>query len=318
MDEFDLIKTYFAPLAREFSGSLGLIDDAAVIAVPLGQELVITKDAISEGVHFIGNENPSQLAKKLLRVNLSDLAAMGAKPLCYFLALMLPKETSEEWIKNFADGLAEDQREFSIHLAGGDTTSTHGALSFSMTALGTVPAGKALKRSGAKQGDKVYVSGTLGDSALGLMALRSESKDDFLIRRYLLPEPRIALGQKLIGTATACMDISDGLVQDLGHICRASGVGATIYRDTLPLSEPARALIQKDSNLWEAPLSGGDDYELLFTVSEKNHSVLETLSRELHPPIMMIGEITEGNGVRALDATGNEITLTKKGFRHFS
>ncbi len=249
MDEFDLIEKYFKPLARGFPGSLNLTDDAAVFSIPAGCELVVTTDAISEGVHFIGDEAPELIARKLLRVNLSDLAAMGATPLCYFLAGMLPKTTEAHWVKRFAEGLAEDQKQFRINIAGGDTISTHGALSLSVTALGTVPKGKALRRSGAKPGDIIYVSGTLGDSALGLSCHCEQSsacktQDPFLINRYLLPEPRIALGQKLIGIANACMDISDGLVQDLGHICKASGVGATIHRDKLPLSEAGAKIHQ--------------------------------------------------------------------------
>ncbi len=312
MDEFALIKKCFAPLAKDFPGSLNLTDDAAVFAVPAGQELVVTKDAIVEGVHFLGHEEPGLIARKLMRVNLSDLAAMGATPLCYFLAVMLPKTTGIEWLQRFAAGLTADQQEFAIHLAGGDTTATPGPLCLSLTALGTVPEGKALKRSGAKVGDLVYVSGTLGDAALGLKLLqgnpsprRGEGK---LVDRYLLPQPRIALGQQLRGLASACIDVSDGLVQDLGHICETSGTGADIERDKIPLSETAAQMIKDNPALWDAVLAGGDDYELLFTLPP---------GKEALPGCMRIGIMTEGRDVRVLDESGKLVTMGKKGFRHF-
>jgi thiamine-monophosphate kinase len=313
MDEFFLIDTCFKPLAHNFPGSLNLTDDAAIIAVPPGHELVTTTDAISEGVHFIGNEDAALIAKKLLRVNLSDLAAMGAKPLCYVLTIMLPKNTKAAWVKRFARGLAEDQKLFRIHLAGGDTVSTRGTKSFSITAFGTVAKGKSLKRSSAKTGDSIYVSGTLGDSALGLR-FRNNA---FLFKRYLLPEPRLALGQKLVGTANACMDISDGLVQDLGHICRASKAGAKLYRDKLPLSQAAQKLIKKDQKLWELVLGGGDDYELLFTVPASKKAALKKLSAALKLPLTEIGTITKGKEVKVLDENGKMLKLKRKGFQHF-
>jgi thiamine-monophosphate kinase len=314
MHEFDLIKTYFAPLAASFPGSLNLTDDAALVDVPAGQQLVITKDAICEGVHFIGNESPALIARKLLRVNLSDLAAKGAAPLCYVLALMLPKNTSEEWIRDLARGLAEDQKTFGIHLAGGDTTATRGALNLSLTALGTIPQGGMLKRSGAKVGDRIYVSGTLGDSALGLFALQNNSHTPhgYLVERYQLPEPRLALGQALRGIVNASMDISDGLVQDLRHICKTSSVGAIIHSQKIPLSGAAR----NQPNALEAALSGGDDYELLFTASAEKTSAISTLAQELQLPLTCIGSITNEESVRILDAKGNPIALARGGFEH--
>ncbi len=320
MDEFSLISTYFKPLARGFPGSLNLGDDAAIISVPAGSELVVTKDAVSVGVHFIGNEDARLIAKKSLRVNLSDLAAMGATPLCYFLAMMLPKGTTEDWLKRFAEGLAEDQNEFHIHLAGGDTISTQGTLSFSVTAIGTVPAGKALRRSGAKMGDTIYVSGTLGDSALGLQLLRHPGvgRDPYLINRYYLPQPRISLGQKLISIAHACMDISDGLVQDLGHICKISGVGATINRDKLPLSKSVRKCIEGDEEFWDCALSGGDDYELLFTAPPEKEPTIKALAEDLKLPLTAIGKITGDDGITLLDETGKPLVITGRGFKHFS
>lgn len=328
MDEFALIKTHFAPLAKNFSGALNLADDAAVIAPPPGHELVVTKDAISAGVHFTDNEPPGLIAQKLLRVNLSDLAAMGATPLCYFLALILPSSLSfsgltresipmdprlkaeddrTKWIAAFAAGLAGDQETFGIALAGGDTTATKGKLALSLTALGTLPAGSALKRSGAKPGDQIFVSGTLGDAALGL-----ESNDAFLKRRYRLPEPRVALGQRLRGIASACMDISDGLAQDLGHICEASGIGAVIHRPLLPLSDAAK----QHPLAHDAALSGGDDYELLFTAPPEKENTVAALAKELNLPLTRIGEMVSGKEVAVLDEAGKPLKV-KPGYRHF-
>lgn len=317
MHEFDLIHRYFRPLAQGFSGSLNLGDDAALIQAPEGHELVITKDAISAGVHFIGHEDAALVAKKLLRVNLSDLAAKGATPLCYFLALMLPRDTEEAWVKRFAEGLAEDQKLFNIHLAGGDTIATRGPLSCSITALGTVPDGAMLRRNTARPGDILFVSGTLGDSALGLKLLQahaapafSEAEKDFLQNRYLLPQPRLTLGQQLHGIASACMDVSDGLVQDLGHICAASGVGAVIEAQKLPVSQAAYHAIETTPEWGLLVFSGGDDYELLFTVPpDKSHLVPADCAR--------IGEITEGNGVIVRGDDGQPMELKHKGFRHF-
>lgn len=332
MDEFGLIKTYFKPLAADYSGSLALSDDAAIIDVPPGMQLAITKDAISEGVHFLGEENPSLIAKKLLRVNVSDLAAMGASPLCYFLAAMLPKETDEAWVSQFAKGLHQDQERYAIYLAGGDTIATRGKLSFSVTAVGLVEKGKALKRSGAKPGDEIYVSGTLGDSALGLMSLRTQRnnlgwviatpnsprEDDprFLTYRYLLPEPHIALGHRLSGIATACIDVSDGLVQDLDQLCAASHVGATIHRHLIPRSKAAQALLDKDPLLWDAVTGGGDDYQLLFTVPVEKASALRQLANDLSLPLTKIGVIGEGEETVVLDENGKPLAVAK-GFQHF-
>ena len=355
MDEFDLIDRFFKPLARGFRGSLDLTDDAALIAIPDGMELVITKDAISEGIHFIGNEDPALIAKKLLRVNLSDLAAKGAKPIAYFLALMLPSTLSSprrrgsisttdprvkpeddriEWIERFAQGLQEDQALYNIHLAGGDTTATLGRKSFSITAIGTVPKGQMLRRSTARVGDIIFVSGTLSDSALGLSLLSPapvggrmgggyllegpslksphpgpppNGEEDYLINRYLLPQPRLELGLLLHGVASACMDISDGLVQDLGHICKASGVAAMIEADKIPLSPAARA---QPDHLTQA-LTSGDDYELLFTVPPENIlNVPEGCAQ--------IGVIKEGTGVTVISSDDQPMTLAHKGYRHFT
>ena len=353
MDEFGVIAKYFKPLAANFAGSLNLCDDAAIISPPSGCELVITKDALSQGIHFIGNEDPALIAGKALRVNLSDLAAMGATPLCYFLALMLPKNTSEQWLEKFASGLKQTGDEFAVSLAGGDTTATNDSLSISITAIGSVPIGAALRRNGAKIGDDIYVSGTLGDSALGLELLLRHPREvghdnEFFINRYLTPQPRITLGIALRGIANSAMDISDGLVQDLGHICDSSNVGAVIYADRIPCSrtylesrcgeaktavfenrtasvhtstcgaEAQKTLfVASNSRDYECVLTGGDDYELLFTASPDKKPEIEQLAKKLSLPLTCIGKITAGNDVQVLDEDGKTIELNKKGFSHF-
>lgn len=323
VNEFTFIRDLLAPLARSFPGALGLADDAAAFSIPEGRELIVTKDALAEGVHFTGREPARLIAQKLLRVNLSDLAAMGADPLCYFLALLLPASVGDNWLADFASGLAEDQKLFNIALAGGDTARTPGPLCLSLTALGTVPAGRALRRSGARAGDAVYVSGTIGDAALGLKIERGEiacgiAEDaEYLHARYLLPQPRLALGAALRGIAAAAVDISDGLAADLAHICESSGTGALIRADAVPLSPPARALLERDGSLLASILSGGDDYELCFAVAAEKCARAEEISRALGIPIAPIGEITAGGGVRITDARGRDIVLPAPGYTHF-
>jgi thiamine-monophosphate kinase len=317
MDEFTLIRTYFAPLAAGFRGSLNLTDDAAVLDIPAGNQLIATTDTIVEGVHFIGSEDPSMIAKKLLRVNLSDLAAMGATPYAYLLAGTLPKKVNVNWVKKFAKGLSEDQKLFGIALAGGDTTASFGPLTLTITALGLIPKCKALRRNGAKAGDDIYVSGTIGDSALGLLCLKKKlPRDRYLQLRYLLPQPRVALGEKLRGVANACIDISDGLMQDLGHICHTSKTCARLDRPMIPLSPPARKLIEKKSALWNAILSGGDDYELLFTAPKDKASAVAAISRNLKIPTTRIGSITTGKNIVVEDG-GKIVTPAKTGYKHF-
>lgn len=308
MNEFPLIQKYFVPLSKQFKGSLALSDDAALLDIPAGFQLAVTKDAIAQGVHFIGTEDPALIARKLLRTNLSDLAAMGAQPLCYFLSLALPKPLSEDYIARFAAGLAEDQEIFSIHLAGGDTIATHGTPIFSITAHGLVPQGKALRRNGARAGDAIYVSGTLGDAALGLGRAQDPAipSHDALVQRYLLPQPRLELGRQLRGRATSCIDISDGLLQDLSHVCTASHTGAEIHVEQLPISAAARELLNTSPQLMSLIYSGGDDYELLFTLPAGVAAPEHTTH---------IGTITDTPSVRLL-SQGVEISAAQKGYAH--
>jgi thiamine-monophosphate kinase len=315
--EFEFITRRLRPLATA-RGALDLADDAALLDPSPGRQLVLAKDAMVAGVHFLEDDPPAQIARKLVRVNLSDLAAMGAAPLGYLLALARPKEIADHWLGEFCAGLAADNTEFRIALLGGDTVSTPGPLTLSLTAIGEVPKGAALLRRGARAGDDVWVSGTLGDAALGLKVLQGEidAEDDaraYLVERYRLPRPRLALGEALRGIATAAIDISDGLVADLGHILEVSGIGAELHADALPLSTAARDLPAAR----DAALAGGDDYELLFTAPPERRAEVEALSRRLDLPISRIGAIDAGPGLRILDAAGRIVEPRSKGWAHF-
>jgi len=327
-DEFALIRRLWAPLARGFADAYGLADDVAYLApggglLGAGEEVVLKTDAIVAGVHFLADDPAELVARKLLRVNLSDLAAKGARPLVYLLTLMLPESYDEAWLERFAAGLAADQGEFGIVLAGGDTVAMPGPLALSLTAVGAIPAGARLLRQDAKAGDAVFVSGTIGDAALGLLALRdglagvSAEERRFLSERYRLPRPRLALGERLRGLAHATMDISDGLIGDLEHIAAASGVSATIEAASVPLSPAARTALAADAGLIERVLAGGDDYELLFTAPPARGDALSALGRELGVPVTRVGSIREGEGVVALDAERRPIKLAHTGYRHF-
>ena len=319
--EFELIRRYFAPLSGR--GSLSLTDDAAILQPRAGWSVVATVDTVISGVHFLAEDPPDLVARKALRVNLSDLAAMGAEPLGYLLVAAFPPQTEEAWVARFAQGLALDQAEFEIGLLGGDTAATPGPLSLTITALGQVEAGRALLRSGASPGDRVYVSGTLGDGALGLKVARgagaglAASSRAFLLERYRLPRPRLQLGRHLVGIATAALDVSDGLAADLGHICATSKVGAAIEAARVPLSPAARALIDAgEANLAEA-LTGGDDYELLFTAPAQAEPALARIAAELDLPLTRLGEIRAEPGLHVLDEGGRPIALGSGGYRHF-
>lgn len=320
--EFERIARLFAPLAADFEGALGLTDDAALIRPAGGHDLVVTTDTIVSSVHYIGDEPPGLVARKLLRVNLSDLASMGATPLAYTLNIALPSSLEDAWLEAFVEGLAADQTEFEISLAGGDSVSTPGPVTLTITAFGEAPAGKALRRSGARPGDRVYVTGTVGDGALGLKArkgtlgaLAAEHRD-YLADRYGLPRPRVACGPRLIGIAHAAIDVSDGLVADLAHIADISGVAAVVEAASVPLSSAAAAAIEQDPDLRETVLTGGDDYELLFTAPPDAGEAVATLAREVGVAMTAVGRIEPGTGVRVTDAGGNDIPLAAPGFVH--
>jgi thiamine-monophosphate kinase len=321
--EFELIARHLAPLARDVPGALGLTDDAAWIDAGSNMHWVVTSDALVEGVHFLPDDPAEAVAAKALRVNLSDLAAKGAAPRFYLMDLILPKERDEPWVKVFAAGLAADQDEFGIRLIGGDTTSTPGPVTIAITALGQVEAGKMLLRGGARAGDDVYVSGTIGDAALGLIVLRGglnrlgaiKRKD--LMRRYRLPQPRTTLGPRLVDLANAAIDVSDGLVADLGHICETSGLAAAIEEASVPLSPAAAQAVREHPALMSSVLTGGDDYEILFTAPPGAARSLAALSRKLDLPLTRIGEMREGRGVTVLRPDGEAREIEKAGWQHF-
>lgn len=324
-DEFELIRRHLAPLAAGAPGALGLADDAALLVPPEGAELVITADALVAGVHFLPDDPAGQVARKLLRVNLSDLAAMGARPLGYLFTAAWPAPLDEPWLVAFVAGLAEDQRQFGLSLLGGDTTRTPGRLTLSLTALGAIAPGRALRRSTARAGDDVYVSGSIGDGALGLMACRGEgprlsaAERAYLVDRYRLPQPRLALGQALAeeGLASAAIDVSDGLAADLGHILETSGLAAVVEAPALPLSAAARAALAAEPALLATLITGGDDYELAFTAAPGRAGDIAALADRLDLPLTRIGRLTEGRGLTVLDASGAELSLATKGWTHF-
>jgi thiamine-monophosphate kinase len=314
--EFALIARHFAPLAG--AGALDLSDDAALLDPPPGRTLVLAADAMVEGVHFLPEDPPGTVGRKLLRVNLSDLAAMGAEPLGYLLTTAFTRGTPDAWVRDFAAGLAEDQAAFGLSVLGGDTVATPGPATFSLTILGTVAPGRALRRRGARPGDEVWVSGTIGDGALGLLTLTGQlPADDALAQRYRLPEPRLALGRALPGIARAAMDVSDGLAQDLGHLCRQGGCGALIEALRVPLSPAARAVLRGSPALLPRLLTGGDDYELLFTAAPGDAPRVEAASREAGVPVTRIGRIVAGDAVTVLDGQGNALALGAGGWSHF-
>ena len=321
--EFDLIERFFRPLSRAAPGAFALRNDGALLTPADGESLVVTKDLMVAGVHYPEGEEPSILARRLLRVNLSDLAAMGATASSYALGLALPADVADDWVEAFAAGLAHDQETFGVALIGGDMVGTNGPAVLSLTAFGTVAEGDCLTRSGAGVGDDIYVSGTIGDATLGLRAVRGElaalTAEDraALAERFRLPEPRLALGAALVGTATCAIDVSDGLVADLGHICEESGVAAHIEAASVPLSEPAQHALEMGEAAVADLVTGGDDYELLFCAPPAQRSAMEALGRRLDLPLTRIGVIEGGEDVTVMDADGQPLKLGRAGYRHF-
>lgn len=323
--EFDLIARYFAPLARNTPGALGLQDDAVTFTPPAGCELVLTTDALTADLHFLRSDPPDLIARKMLRVNLSDLAGKGAKPLGYLMTTAFDQSVDEAWVKKFAEGLAQDQAEFGLTLLGGDTTATPGPLALTATLIGSVPAGRALRRTGAKPGDRILVTGTIGDGYFGLGTLRGEfghlpvEHRRFLTARYQLPEPRVAFGQALTERklGQAGMDISDGLAADLSHMCAASGCGAQVTLPQVPISPALAELLADDPNLLLSAVTGGDDYELILAVAPDQVAAAHAAAAVSNTQITEIGVFTIGKDVIFTDSDGQSVALPKAGFTHF-
>jgi thiamine-monophosphate kinase len=320
-----LIARYFRPVATD-SGALGLTDDAAILK-PSGEDIVVTTDAIVEGVHFLPDDPPDTVARKALRVNLSDLAAKGATPAGFVLTLAL-RTADEAWLTAFARGLGEDATLFRCPLLGGDTVSTPGPLMISITAFGRVAPGKMVRRSGAKAGDRVVVSGTIGDAALGLAFLKRDEMAtalgandgirEMLVERYRIPQPRVALAQAVRDHASAAMDVSDGLAGDLTKLCAASGVSAIVNAPTIPFSGALAMLMDQYHGVLEFAVSGGDDYEILCTIPDNRMEAFDQVATRAGVAVTSIGTIVAGSSVpRFIDAHGVEIALQRLSHSHF-
>ena len=323
--EDSLIARYFKPIAID-PGAFGLTDDAAILKA-LGEDIVVTSDAIVEGVHYLASDPPDTIARKALRTNLSDLAAKGATPAGFVLTLAL-RVADENWLEPFARGLGEDARSFACPLLGGDTVSTPGPVMISITAFGRVAEGRMVRRSGARPGDRVMVSGTIGDATLGLdilkngviaKALASDPKgSEMLVARYRVPEPRNTLATAVRDYASAAMDVSDGMAGDLAKLCAASGVTAVIDTLSIPASATAAGLLSRGVVGLEALIAGGDDYEILCTVPEARADSFAAAARQAGVAVTDIGTIMAGEGLpRFLDGEGSELALTRLSHSHF-
>ncbi|MGO4868997.1 MAG: thiamine-phosphate kinase [Roseiarcus sp.] len=320
--EDELIARYFAPLAGP--GGLGLNDDVALLTPPPGRELVLTTDALVAGVHFFADDPAGAIARKALRVNLSDLAAKGAEPIGFLLDLALPAGWTAPWLEAFAAALGEDAAHYHCPLLGGDTVKTPGPLTLAITALGAVDTGRMAARGGVRPSDRLYVSGAIGDAALGLR-LRlgqgpelAEAHRRYLLERYLLPQPRLALAPAMAAHADAGMDVSDGFVGDLKKMLRVSGVTARVELARLPLSPAARAAIAADPALFEIAATGGDDYELIAAVAPEKSAAFEAAAAAAGVAVTPVGEASAGDGPpRFIGPDGREATFRRGAFSHF-
>jgi thiamine-monophosphate kinase len=322
LGEDDLIARYFAPLAGP--AGLGLRDDAALMRPPPGEELVLTADALVAGVHFFADDPPGGIARKALRVNLSDLAAKGARPLGFLLTLALPGDWREGWLAAFAEGLGADAAAYDCPLIGGDTVATPGPLTLSVTAIGSIPAGRMARRTGVTPGDRLYVTGTIGDAAIGLRVRQGRGPDipladkAFLLERYLTPEPRLALIGAMAAHADGGMDVSDGFAGDLAKMLDVSGVSARVPIFRLPLSRAARAAIAADPGLFEVAATGGDDYEILASARPESAPAFEAGAAAAGVPLTFIGEAVEGRRPPSfVGPDGNPVVFARGAYSHF-
>ena len=322
LGEDALIARFFAPYAGP--AALGLRDDAALLTPPAGADLVLTTDALVAGVHFFADDPPESIARKALRVNLSDLAAKGARPLGYLLSLALPGDWTEAWLDAFAAALGADGADYGCPLVGGDTVKTPGPLTLSITAFGSVPSGRMAARTGVRAGDRLYVTGTIGDAAIGLKIRQGRGPDiphaerDFLVRRYLEPQPRVALAAAMAAHANGGMDVSDGFVGDLTKMLAVSGDTARIPVYRLPLSQPARAAIAANSDLFACALGGGDDYEIIASVPPGSAPAFEAEAAAAGVPVTAFGEAVEGHEPpRFVGPDGGAVTFKHGSYSHF-
>lgn len=326
--EDELIATTFAPLAAGFAGALGLKDDCAVLTPPPGEDLVLTTDAVAEGVHFLPDDAPADIAWKALAVNVSDLTAKGARPIAYLLSVAFPTQPERAWLDAFAQGLAAAQGAFGMVLAGGDTDRRPGPFSATVTAIGSVPEGRMVQRATARAGDVLFLSGTLGDGALGLLLRQEPGRGvemgldaagaEALVARYLRPTPRLALAPHLVAFATAAMDVSDGLVKDCGRLARASGLGATLDVALLPFSAPVRTALARQPGLLATALTGGDDYEVLAAVAPDLAEAFRAAAAGSGVAVTAVGRLAEGAGVAVAGPDGQPLDVgAGGGWDHF-
>ncbi len=315
--EFELIARHFTRPAK--NAVLGVGDDCALVDITNGMDLAVSTDTMVSGTHFFPDVDPENLGHKALAVNLSDMAAMGAMPYWVLLALTLPK-VDDVWLAAFAKGFFDLADEYNVSLIGGDTT--RGPLTLTVTIMGEVPAGAALRRNGAKAGNDIWVSGNLGDAALavahrhGRIKLEEADYKEAVMRLYE-PTPRVSLGQALRGMATSAIDISDGLLADLGHICRLSGVGATVEIAAIPVSAIGAKHASSDAGL-SAIMAGGDDYELCFTAPPNSRDSIADLAEGLGIPLTRIGQVRRGKGVHIVGPDGKPMKIDGRGFDHFA
>lgn len=322
-----LIQGYLAPLAAAFPGAHGLRDDAASLTLPAGEELVVTMDAVAEGVHFFADDAPEDIAWKALAVNVSDLIGKGARPVAYLMALAFPEAPEERWLARFAAGLAAAQAQFGIVLAGGDTDRRPASLSVTITAMGAVPSGRMVQRATAKAGDVLFVSGTLGDAAFGLKLHETSSLSETwrldapqaqaLVARYLRPEPPLRLVDALREHASASMDLSDGLVKDLGRLAQASKVHAVVRGKDVPLSQPVKQIVSAAPECFSVALTGGDDYEVLAAVPRERAERFRASAAAAGINVTEIGAIEQGEGILVEDLSGRPLDFEKPGWEHF-
>ena len=327
LGEDAIVQTFLAPLAQGLPGAFGLRDDCAALSIPPGCELVIKTDPVRAGVHFLVDDRPEDIAWKALAVNVSDLAAKGAEPLAYTLALSFPERPTRDWMQRFARGLAEAQAAFGCQLCGGDTDHAPGPLSIAVPAFGVIPTGRMIRRGTAQPSDCILVSGTIGDAALGLAVRQSAAEiaswpidgptRDQLRQRYLRPNPRLVLRDLLRRYATAAMDVSDGLIKDLDRLCRASHVGAQADLMAVPLSVAARAIAGADDAIQRRLVTHGDDYEILCTMPKTAVVAAQGLARMAGIPLTVIGHIQAGHDVAWRDANGSLIIWDRPGYDHF-
>lgn len=326
LSETELIQTYLAPLAAGAPGAFGLKDDAALIETEAGFDLVVSTDPVIAGVHFFADDAPQDIAWKALAVNVSDLAAKGAEPFAYTMALAFPEAPRRDWMAAFSSGLREAQAAFGCALIGGDTDRTPGPLSIGVSAFGKVPRGLMVRRSGAKIGDHVFVTGTIGDSVLGLQLRKSPeafgaslSKSDleFLLGRYLRPQPRVALVPLLRTFASAGLDVSDGLMKDAARLAGGANAALNMQFEALPLSRAARSVLAIGPQFAQSLVTGGDDYEILCAVAPQNHQAFVDAARQLSIATAEIGVLTRGAGVTLKLSDGSVIEPSRGGYDHF-